>query len=151
MISGEISIWGQIFAWLIQNFYLVGFFGQKCIIEELWAICCHRGICISDTTKILIFVHMGVFMTVCWTTLMCTWREIIFLWRGKLTRTFFCCWNFSYVSIISENFNGNGPLFSAHFVISYTKWTHFVSKTRFWQESIFGEICVMSARERPWY
>ena len=36
---------------------------------------------------ILIFVHMGVFMTVCWTTIMCTRRGIMFLWRGKLTRT----------------------------------------------------------------
>ena len=45
------------------------------------------GICISDRTKILIFVHVGIFMIMCWTTLMCTRRGIMFLWRGKLTRT----------------------------------------------------------------
>ena len=56
-------------------------------------------------------------------------------------------WNFSYASIISENFNENGALLSEHFVISYTKWSHFVSKTWFWRESIFGENSILSARE----
>ena len=86
LFTGEISIRAKMFAWLIQNFYLVGFFGQKCI-NELWVICCHQGIYVSDMTTILIFVHVGVFMIVCRTTLMCTRREIMFLWRGKLTRT----------------------------------------------------------------
>ena len=123
LMSGEISLRAKMFAWLIQNFYLIGFFGQKCIIEELWAICCHQGIYISDTTKILIFVHVGVLMTVFWTILMCMWREIMSLWRGKLTRTQIFC--FSYISIIYENINENGALFSAHFAISYTKMNTF--------------------------
>ena len=41
-----------------------------------------------------------VFMTICWATLMYTWREIMCLWRLKLTRTQIkCFYNFHmYVS-----------------------------------------------------
>ena len=48
-------------------------------------------------------------------------------------------WNFSYACVISKNLSKNWSLFGTHFVILYTKWPHFTTKTRFWKVSIFDK------------
>ena len=90
------------------------------------------------TNRQSVLLQIGVFMN------MCTRREIMFLWRFKLTRSQIFFWTFSYDCIISENFNENGYLYV---VISYTKWTYFTSETWFWDETIFWQTyCSERAR-----